>query len=61
MILTEGIDYYLDSDSGLIVLTSEYHEKRGYCCGNSCKNCPYYPRHIKGNTELKKMDDSLKD
>jgi len=61
MSLIEGIDYYLDPNSGLIVLTSEYHKKRGYCCGNGCKECPYDPKAQRGNTKLKKrVDDSLK-
>ena len=38
--LVEGIDYYLN-DLGLFVFTAEYHLKRGYCCKNNCKHCPY--------------------
>jgi hypothetical protein len=38
--LIEGEDYYLD-ENGRFVFTKEYHLKRGYCCGNVCKNCPY--------------------
>ncbi|MBU2915365.1 hypothetical protein KO526_15305 [Reichenbachiella agariperforans] len=29
------------NESGLIVFTKEYHLKRGYCCKNGCKHCPY--------------------
>lgn len=35
----EGIDYYLEN--GLMVLTEEFHRKRGYCCENGCRHCPY--------------------
>jgi len=35
----EGIDYYFEN--GLMVLTANYLLKRGYCCGNGCRNCPY--------------------
>ncbi|MCD9188664.1 MAG: DUF5522 domain-containing protein [Pyrinomonadaceae bacterium] len=35
----EGIDYYFEN--GLMVLTAHYLLKRGYCCGNGCRNCPY--------------------
>jgi len=35
----EGVDYYFDG--GLLVMTAEYLRKRGYCCGNGCRNCPY--------------------
>ena len=38
--LTEGIDYYIDSE-GMFVFTEEYHRKRGYCCESGCKHCPY--------------------
>ncbi|MEN9301815.1 MAG: hypothetical protein RL264_244 [Bacteroidota bacterium] len=33
-------DYYI-SDEGYIIFTESYHLKRGYCCKNSCKHCPY--------------------
>jgi len=32
-------DYYFEN--GLLVFTREYHLKRGYCCKNGCKNCPW--------------------
>jgi len=37
--LVEYIDYYFDK--GLMVLTEHFLEKRGYCCGNGCRHCPY--------------------
>lgn len=40
MNLIKGEDYYINSD-GKYVFTKEYHLKRGYCCGNKCKHCPY--------------------
>jgi len=33
-------DYY-HSEEGYIIYTEKYHLKRGYCCENYCKNCPY--------------------
>ena len=33
-------DYYLNEE-GLMVFTAQYHLRRGYCCGNGCKHCPY--------------------
>jgi hypothetical protein len=33
------MDYYLDD--GFVVFTEKYHLKRGYCCKNNCKHCPY--------------------
>jgi len=37
--LVEGVDYYFDG--GLMVLTERFLLKRGYCCGNGCRHCPY--------------------
>jgi hypothetical protein len=34
------IDYYLD-ELGRMVLTKEYHLKRGHCCQSGCRHCPY--------------------
>ena len=33
-------DYYF-SPEGFLVFTEQYHRKRGYCCGNRCKHCPF--------------------
>ncbi len=38
--LVEGIDFYYN-EQGFVVLTELYHLKKGYCCGNGCKHCPY--------------------
>ena len=35
----EGVDYYYEN--GLMVLTAHFLLKRGYCCGNGCRHCPY--------------------
>ncbi|WP_226391159.1 DUF5522 domain-containing protein [Penaeicola halotolerans] len=51
MTLQEG-DFYLN-ESGLMVFTAQYHLRRGYCCGNGCKHCPY-PTGATKNQKLKK-------
>ncbi|MBB1283460.1 DUF559 domain-containing protein [Flavisolibacter sp. BT320] len=33
-------DYYLTED-GRVVFTANYLRKRGYCCGNGCRHCPF--------------------
>ncbi|MDO8494287.1 MAG: DUF5522 domain-containing protein [Deltaproteobacteria bacterium] len=38
--LVEGVDYHID-DSGLLVFTEAYLLKRGYCCDQGCRHCPY--------------------
>ncbi|MDQ2747718.1 MAG: DUF5522 domain-containing protein [Acidobacteriota bacterium] len=35
----EGIDYYFADN--LMILTAHFLFKRGYCCGNNCRHCPY--------------------
>lgn len=40
LIMKEGEDFYFNED-GLMVFTQAYHLKRGYCCKNKCKNCPW--------------------
>ena len=36
----EPDDYY-KSEEGYIIFTEKYLLKRGYCCKNGCKHCPY--------------------
>lgn len=33
-------DFYFNED-GLMVFTESYHLKRGYCCKNKCRHCPW--------------------
>ena len=35
-----------------MVFTALFHSKRGFCCGNSCRHCPYKPKHIKYSIEM---------
>ena len=44
-------DFYYEN--GYRVFTESYHVRRGKCCGNGCRHCPYDPAHKKGNTTLK--------
>ena len=38
--LVLGEDYYYNEE-GYVVLTAKYHLKKGSCCGNGCRHCPY--------------------
>src|SRR5207248_10640371 len=38
-VLVEGLDYY--TEDGRWVFTTRYLRRRGYCCGNGCRHCPY--------------------
>ena len=37
--LIEGEDYYYLN--GFMVFTEQFHLKRGTCCKNNCKHCPF--------------------
>jgi Family of unknown function (DUF5522) len=39
--MSDGEAGYLDPDSGLFVLTAQFHADRGDCCGRGCRHCPY--------------------
>jgi len=39
-------DYYIEN--GLMVFTEQYHLKRGFCCKNDCRHCPYRATLPKG-------------
>jgi hypothetical protein len=52
----EKIHYYLEN--GKVVFTEQYHMDRGFCCSNVCRHCPYEPKYIKGNKELKNAIDN---
>ena len=43
-------DFYVEG--GLVVMTAAYHLKRGKCCGNGCRWCPYEPQHQPGATDI---------
>ena len=50
-------DDFYQSDDGFIVFTENYHLKRGYCCKNNCKHCPYnYKKNDESKRGNKKRD-----
>ena len=44
--LSEGEDFY--REGAAVVFTARYHLRRGYCCGNGCRHCPYGDRAGEG-------------
>ena len=32
-------DFYYEQ--GNMIMTEQYHLRRGTCCGNGCRHCPY--------------------
>jgi hypothetical protein len=41
-------DFYMEN--GFVVFTAAFLKKRGYCCKNGCRHCPY---------GFKKTDDKI--
>jgi hypothetical protein len=39
--VADGDDGYLDPGTGFFVFTADFLERRGFCCGNGCRHCPY--------------------
>ena len=52
-------DYYMED--GKLVFTEQFHLRKGKCCHNGCRHCPYEPKHIKGNIELEEQYKNKKD
>lgn len=39
--VSRGEAGYLDPFTGLFVMTAGFHLKRGHCCHNGCRHCPF--------------------
>ncbi len=50
LLLIENEDY--DIEDGQMVLTAQYHLRRGYCCGNGCRHCPYAQADVPENRKF---------
>jgi hypothetical protein len=48
----KDVHYYLDGDR--VVFTEKWLLRRGECCGNKCRHCPYTPQYQRGNVEVAK-------
>ena len=51
--LKKDEDYYIDKD-GNFVFTASYLLRRGPCCENGCKNCPYVFKKERNNGDNRK-------
>lgn len=47
-------DYYFD-ENGYVVFTEHYLSKRGFCCGNGCRHCPYDYENVANEVRLKEL------
>jgi hypothetical protein len=39
--MNAGQSGYIDPNTGLFVMTAGFLRKRGWCCGNGCRHCPW--------------------
>ena len=42
-----GLDTYADPATGYSVFTALSHQRRGACCGNACRHCPFAHAAVK--------------
>ncbi|KAG0339969.1 hypothetical protein BG000_000978 [Podila horticola] len=47
---------YIDPKTGYSVMTELLHRRRGYCCGNACRHCPYNNENVGVSPEVKKAN-----
>lgn len=45
---SSGEDFYFED--GLMVFTALFHRKRGRCCRNGCRHCPYGFQKVREKT-----------
>jgi hypothetical protein len=48
--LPKSFNFYIED--GKYVFTKEFHLSRGFCCGNQCRHCAFFPTHKKGSTTI---------
>lgn len=46
-----GVDYYIDN--GRWVFTEDFLRRRGTCCKNKCRHCPYGNKNMNKNEEFR--------
>ncbi len=53
--LFDDDELFYVNDNGFMVFTSEYLLKRGYCCGNGCKHCPFDYKNVENEKSRIKL------
>ena len=48
--------FYIDPATGYKVLPSHVHLKRGKCCGNMCRHCPYGWKRVSAIPEEERLE-----
>lgn len=57
--LQQGQTTYQDPSTGFTVFTELSHLKRGTCCGNKCRHCPYGFENVKEKNKTPEMRRSV--
>ena len=39
--VAEGLDGYVDPETGMFCFTADYHWNKGSCCDLGCRHCPW--------------------
>lgn len=39
--MESGLSTYRDPATGAAVMTADYLDNRGFCCGSGCRHCPW--------------------
>jgi hypothetical protein len=53
--LVEGDDFYWEG--AVMVFTARFLSRRGYCCRNGCRHCPYeFKREGRGDEVAEKSE-----
>lgn len=55
--LIEGVDYYFEN--GLMVLTARYLLRRGFCCEQGCRHCPYGYSDRRADTDVQTQNHEV--
>ncbi|KAJ1946270.1 hypothetical protein GGF37_001266 [Kickxella alabastrina] len=53
--LKNGNRSYIDPATGYTAFTELSHRDRGYCCGNTCRHCPYEYENVGKPEQMKEQ------
>ncbi|XP_048773040.1 uncharacterized protein LOC125678540 isoform X2 [Ostrea edulis] len=54
-----GKHFYVDPKTGYQVMTRLAHLKRGDCCGNACRHCPYGQKNVLEEKRQKRFNSAF--
>ncbi|CAL1545447.1 unnamed protein product [Lymnaea stagnalis] len=57
--LQKRLDTYKDPSTGYTVITRLQHLKRGSCCGNACRHCPFNHKAVAADKPIKTFNTAF--